>query len=119
MADTNTAANMHQMFNLVTLDIITKVAFGVDLDLLKESDTPFPKAIEMCLKGMVHYVRDANFQLYPKNKKFINEVKASVQLLRSTGRRWINERKMAIQNGEDVPKDILTQILKTAGKGTL
>uniref|UniRef100_A0A8C7PNP3 Cholesterol 24-hydroxylase n=1 Tax=Oncorhynchus mykiss TaxID=8022 RepID=A0A8C7PNP3_ONCMY len=116
MADTNTAANMHQMFNLVTLDIITKVAFGVDLDLLKESDTPFPKAIEMCLKGMVHYVRDATFQLYPKNKKFINEVKASVQLLRSTGRRWINERKMAIQNGEDVPKDILTQILKTAGK---
>uniref|UniRef100_A0A8C7FMU7 Cholesterol 24-hydroxylase n=1 Tax=Oncorhynchus kisutch TaxID=8019 RepID=A0A8C7FMU7_ONCKI len=103
MADTNTAANMHQMFNLVTLDIITKVAFGVDLDLLKESDTPFPKAIEMCLKGMVHY-----------NKKFINEVKESVQLLRSTGRRWINERKMAIQNGEDVPKDILTQILKTA-----
>ncbi|XP_071007228.1 cholesterol 24-hydroxylase-like [Oncorhynchus clarkii lewisi] len=116
MADTNTAANMHQMFNLVTLDIITKVAFGVDLDLLKESDTPFPKAIEMCLKGMVHYVRDSTFQLYPKNKKFINEVKASVQLLRSTGRRWINERKMAIQNGEDVPKDILTQILKTAGK---
>uniref|UniRef100_A0AAZ3S5T9 Cholesterol 24-hydroxylase n=1 Tax=Oncorhynchus tshawytscha TaxID=74940 RepID=A0AAZ3S5T9_ONCTS len=114
MADTNTAANMHQMFNLVTLDIITKVAFGVDLDLLKESDTPFPKAIEMCLKGMVHYVRDSTFQLYPKNKKFINEVKASVQLLRSTGRRWINERKMAIQNGEDVPKDILTQILKTA-----
>ncbi|XP_029507998.1 cholesterol 24-hydroxylase-like [Oncorhynchus nerka] len=116
MADTNTAANMHQMFNLVTLDIITKVAFGVDLDLLKESDTPFPKAIEMCLKGMVHYVRDSTFQLYPKNKKFINEVKASVQLLRSTGRRWINDRKMAIQNGEDVPKDILTQILKTAGK---
>uniref|UniRef100_A0A8C7FMY8 Cholesterol 24-hydroxylase n=1 Tax=Oncorhynchus kisutch TaxID=8019 RepID=A0A8C7FMY8_ONCKI len=114
MADTNTAANMHQMFNLVTLDIITKVAFGVDLDLLKESDTPFPKAIEMCLKGMVHYVRDSTFQLYPKNKKFINEVKESVQLLRSTGRRWINERKMAIQNGEDVPKDILTQILKTA-----
>uniref|UniRef100_A0AAZ3P445 Uncharacterized protein n=1 Tax=Oncorhynchus tshawytscha TaxID=74940 RepID=A0AAZ3P445_ONCTS len=118
MADTNTAANMHQMFNLVTLDIITKVAFGVDLDLLKESDTPFPKAIEMCLKGMVHYVRDSTFQLYPKNKKFINEVKASVQLLRSTGRRWINERKMAIQNGEDVPKDILTQILKTAGQET-
>uniref|UniRef100_A0AAZ3R3J8 Uncharacterized protein n=1 Tax=Oncorhynchus tshawytscha TaxID=74940 RepID=A0AAZ3R3J8_ONCTS len=93
MADTNTAANMHQMFNLVTLDIITKVAFGVDLDLLKESDTPFPKAIEMssvlaCKYGGISY--------------FPNLI------------RWINERKMAIQNGEDVPKDILTQILKTA-----
>uniref|UniRef100_A0A8K9USS9 Cholesterol 24-hydroxylase n=1 Tax=Oncorhynchus mykiss TaxID=8022 RepID=A0A8K9USS9_ONCMY len=116
MADNNTAANMQHMFNCVTLDVITKVAFGVELDLLKESDSPFPNAIEMCLKGMVLYVRDLTFQLYPKNKKFINEVKKSCQLLRSTGRQWINERKMAVQNGEDVPKDILTQILKTAGK---
>uniref|UniRef100_A0A8C8EGC4 Cholesterol 24-hydroxylase n=1 Tax=Oncorhynchus tshawytscha TaxID=74940 RepID=A0A8C8EGC4_ONCTS len=108
MADTNTAANMQHMFNCVTLDVITKVAFGVELDLLKESDSPFPNAIETCLKGMVHYVRDFTFQ------KFINEVKKSCQLLRSTGRQWINERKMAVQNGEDVPKDILTQILKTA-----
>uniref|UniRef100_A0A4W5PIX2 Cholesterol 24-hydroxylase n=1 Tax=Hucho hucho TaxID=62062 RepID=A0A4W5PIX2_9TELE len=114
MADTNTAANMHHMFNCVTLDVISKVAFGVELDLLKESDSPFPKAIEMCLKGAIHYLRDFTFQLYPKNKKFINEVKKSCQLLRSTGRQWINERKMAVQNGEDVPKDILTQILKTA-----
>uniref|UniRef100_A0A674B6M0 Cholesterol 24-hydroxylase-like n=1 Tax=Salmo trutta TaxID=8032 RepID=A0A674B6M0_SALTR len=113
MADTNTAANMHHLFNCVTLDVITKVAFGVELDLLNKSDSPFPNAIEMCLKGMVHYLRDSTFQLYPKNKKFINEVKKSCQLLRSTGRQWINERKMAVQNGEDVPKDILTQILKT------
>ncbi|XP_029590171.1 cholesterol 24-hydroxylase isoform X2 [Salmo trutta] len=117
MADTNTAANMHHLFNCVTLDVITKVAFGVELDLLNKSDSPFPNAIEMCLKGMVHYLRDFTFQLYPKNKKFINEVKKSCQLLRSTGRQWINERKMAVQNGEDVPKDILTQILKTADKG--
>ncbi|XP_029590314.1 cholesterol 24-hydroxylase [Salmo trutta] len=116
MADTNTAANMHHLFNCVTLDVITKVAFGVELDLLNKSDSPFPNAIEMCLKGMVHYLRDSTFQLYPKNKKFINEVKKSCQLLRSTGRQWINERKMAVQNGEDVPKDILTQILKTADK---
>uniref|UniRef100_A0A8C7K356 Cholesterol 24-hydroxylase-like n=1 Tax=Oncorhynchus kisutch TaxID=8019 RepID=A0A8C7K356_ONCKI len=116
MADTNTAANMQHMFDCVTLDVITKVAFGVELDLLKESDSPFPNAIVMCLKGVIHYLRDFTFQLYPKNKKFINEVKKSCQLLRSTGRQWINERKMAVQNGEDVPKDILTQILKTAGK---
>uniref|UniRef100_A0A674BA88 Cholesterol 24-hydroxylase-like n=1 Tax=Salmo trutta TaxID=8032 RepID=A0A674BA88_SALTR len=119
MADTNTAANMQHMFNCVTLDVITKVAFGVELDLLNKSDSPFPNAIEMCLKGIVHSVRDFTFQFYPKNKKFINEVKKSCQLLRSTGRQWINERKMAVQNGEDVPKDILTQILKTAGKGML
>lgn len=37
-----------------------QVAFGVDLDLLNES-SPFPKAVEICLKGMVYHVRDAFF----------------------------------------------------------
>uniref|UniRef100_A0A3P9ACC9 Cholesterol 24-hydroxylase n=1 Tax=Esox lucius TaxID=8010 RepID=A0A3P9ACC9_ESOLU len=115
MADTNTATSMLHMFNCVTLDVITKVAFGVDLDLLNDSDTPFPKAIEKCLKGSVHHTSDKTFQLNPKNWKFISEVKDAAKLLRITGRQWINKRKMAVQNGEDVPKDILTQILKTAG----
>uniref|UniRef100_A0A8C7JX13 Cholesterol 24-hydroxylase-like n=1 Tax=Oncorhynchus kisutch TaxID=8019 RepID=A0A8C7JX13_ONCKI len=96
MADTNTAANMQHMFNCVTLDVITKVMVT----------SCYPQIPTRPL----HFI----LSLYPKNKKFINEVKKSCQLLRSTGRQWINERKMAVQNGEDVPKDILTQILKTA-----
>ncbi|KAL0963164.1 hypothetical protein UPYG_G00350550 [Umbra pygmaea] len=115
MADTHTAANMHHLLNCVTLDVITKVAFGVDLDLLNDSDSPFPKAIETCLQGMIRYLRDMTFEFNPKNRKYINKVRESVKMLRTTGRKWINERKMAVQNGEDVPKDILTQILKTAG----
>lgn len=38
----------------------SQVAFGVDLDLLNNSST-FPRAIEMCLKGMVHNLRDTFF----------------------------------------------------------
>ncbi|KAL0963158.1 hypothetical protein UPYG_G00350460 [Umbra pygmaea] len=82
---------------------------------MNDSETPFPKAIVTCLQGMVHVTRDVTFQFNPKNRKFINEVREAAKLLRDTGRKWINERKMAVQNGEDVPKDILTQILKTAG----
>ncbi|XP_034145836.1 cholesterol 24-hydroxylase-like [Esox lucius] len=115
MADTNTATSMLHLFNRVTLDVITKVAFGMDLDLLNDIDTPFPKAIDICLKGMIHYMRDATFQINPKNWKFISEVKDAAKLLRTTGRQWINKRKMALHNGEDVPKDIFAQILKTAG----
>lgn len=37
-----------------------QVAFGVDLDLQKSS-SPFPKAIETCLKGMLYNVRDFFF----------------------------------------------------------
>lgn len=57
------------------------------------------------------------FQYNPKNRPFINEVREACYLLRTTGAKWIQERKTAMQNGEDVPKDILTQIIKSAGKG--
>ncbi|KAM6965515.1 cholesterol 24-hydroxylase-like [Aplochiton taeniatus] len=116
MADGQTEANMLHMCNCLTLDVITKVAFGVDLDLMTECNSPFPKAIEMCLVGMTNESRNPMFQLYPKNWKFIKEVQKACQLIRSTGIKWIGERKTAMQNGEDVPKDILTMIIKSAGQ---
>ncbi|KAF7231354.1 cholesterol 24-hydroxylase-like [Nothobranchius furzeri] len=112
-ADNNTKANMLHLINCVTLDVIAKVAFGMDLDLLKNS-SPFPKAIEKVLKGMAIYARDIFFQLNPKNRQFTKEVREACQLLRTTGAQVIHKRKTAMQNGEDVPKDILTQIIKSA-----
>uniref|UniRef100_A0AAR2INE8 Cytochrome P450, family 46, subfamily A, polypeptide 1, tandem duplicate 4 n=1 Tax=Pygocentrus nattereri TaxID=42514 RepID=A0AAR2INE8_PYGNA len=113
IAEERITANMHQLVNCVTLDVICKVAFGVDLDLLKNYNSPFPSAIELCLQGMVHYIRDPFFTLFPRNKKKVQEIKEAVKLLRTTGSQWINQRKSAVENGDDVPKDILTQILKT------
>lgn len=115
VADNKTDANMHHLVNCVTLDVIAKVAFGVDLDLLKNS-SPFPAAIETCLKGMLYYLRDTLFEFNPKNRPFINEVREACRLLRTTGAQWINDRRTAMQNGDDVPKDILTQIIKSADK---
>ncbi|XP_061602294.1 cholesterol 24-hydroxylase-like [Cololabis saira] len=114
-ADDKAEVSMLQLVNCVTLDVIAKVAFGKDLDLMSYT-SPLTKAIGLCLKGMVYHVRDNLFQLNPKNRPIINEVRDACRLLRKTGAEWLNNRKVAIQNGEDVPKDILTQILKTAAK---
>uniref|UniRef100_A0A3Q0RCI9 Cytochrome P450, family 46, subfamily A, polypeptide 1, tandem duplicate 4 n=1 Tax=Amphilophus citrinellus TaxID=61819 RepID=A0A3Q0RCI9_AMPCI len=62
VAESKTEANMLHLVNCVTLDVLSKVAFGVDLDLLNNS-SPFPKAIETCLRGMVYYVRDMFFEV--------------------------------------------------------
>uniref|UniRef100_A0A3Q1AQF1 Cholesterol 24-hydroxylase n=1 Tax=Amphiprion ocellaris TaxID=80972 RepID=A0A3Q1AQF1_AMPOC len=112
-ADSQTETNMLGLVNCVTLDVITKVAFGVDLDFLAKS-SPLPKAIEACLKGMVYNVRDIFFEYVPKNWPFVKEVRDACRLLRTTGAQWIHERKTAINNGDEVPKDILTQIIKSA-----
>ncbi|KAJ8356538.1 hypothetical protein SKAU_G00193320 [Synaphobranchus kaupii] len=113
-AESKSPAHMHHMISCVTLDVIAKVAFGMELDLLNNTQSPFINAISLCLKGMVQFVRDPLFELYPWNWKFIKDVKLAVKLLRKTGAECIAERKRAIQNGEEVPKDILTQILKCA-----
>ncbi|XP_076147089.1 cholesterol 24-hydroxylase-like [Alosa pseudoharengus] len=113
-SERQTPVQMDKLMNTFTLDVITKVAFGVDLDLFNESDSPFPRAIELCLKGFVHHVRDQQFESKSENKKVVQEIKEAMLLLRDTGATWINERKRAIQNGENVPKDILAQILKSA-----
>uniref|UniRef100_A0A7N8Y7D9 Cholesterol 24-hydroxylase n=1 Tax=Mastacembelus armatus TaxID=205130 RepID=A0A7N8Y7D9_9TELE len=115
IADSKAETHMLNLMNCVTLDVIAKVAFGVDLDLLNNS-SPFPKAIETCLKGMTYYARDFFFELKPTNWSFINEVREACRLLRKTGAKWIHERKTAMGNGEDVPKDILSQIIKSAGQ---
>lgn len=54
-------------------------------------------------------------QLNPKNWKTVQQIRDAAELLRATGEKWIQNRKTAVENDEDVPKDILTQILKTAG----
>ncbi|KAK5853239.1 hypothetical protein PBY51_007044 [Eleginops maclovinus] len=115
VADNQTEASMLKLMNFVTLDVIAKVAFGVDLDHMKDKSV-FTKAIALTLKGMIYQIRDIFFKFHPKNQPFIKEVNEACRMLRATGAQWINERKAAMRNGEDVPKDILTQIIRTAGK---
>ncbi|XP_061126475.1 cholesterol 24-hydroxylase-like isoform X3 [Syngnathus typhle] len=114
IADKKSEARMLEMVNRVTLDVIVKVAFGMDIEHLE--DTPFPNAIETCLQGMVYNLRNVFFQFYPKNWALVEEIRTACKLLRSTGTEWIHNRKVDIQRGSDVPKDILTQIIKSAGK---
>uniref|UniRef100_A0A8C6TQ29 Uncharacterized protein n=1 Tax=Neogobius melanostomus TaxID=47308 RepID=A0A8C6TQ29_9GOBI len=96
-ADNQTEVSMLKLVNCVTMDVIGKVAFGVELDLLNKS-SPFPRAIEAVLLGLKH-ARDIFFEVFclmflqPKEQK-----------------------EKAIENGENVPKDILTQIIKSAGQ---
>lgn len=58
----------------------------------------------------------SHVKVNPKNWSYIRKVREACRLLRSTGAEWIRARRTAMRNG-DVPKDILTQIMKAASKG--
>ena len=51
----------------------------------------------------------------PGKWKQLRETRESVRFLRQVGKEWVQRRREALQRGEDVPADILTQILKGAG----
>uniref|UniRef100_A0A672ZY12 Cytochrome P450, family 46, subfamily A, polypeptide 1, tandem duplicate 4 n=1 Tax=Sphaeramia orbicularis TaxID=375764 RepID=A0A672ZY12_9TELE len=112
--------SMLQLFNGVTLDVIAKewsTMSGTDSFLY--GFNAGVKSVELLIILLIFQSENlslSNIQLNPKNRPFINEVREACRLLRATGAQWIHDRKTAIKNGVDVPKDVLIQILKTAGQ---
>uniref|UniRef100_A0A3B3UCG6 Cholesterol 24-hydroxylase-like n=1 Tax=Poecilia latipinna TaxID=48699 RepID=A0A3B3UCG6_9TELE len=75
---------------------------------LADSSTPVPSVLHPLLRCKTSPVQQLAF---PQSNAL--DLKAC-RLLRTTGAQWIRDRRTAMQNGDDVPKDILTQIIKTA-----
>ncbi|XP_060118758.1 cholesterol 24-hydroxylase-like isoform X1 [Heteronotia binoei] len=114
-ADGETEVDMMNLLRRVTLDIIAKVAFGLELNTLNDDLAPFPHAMSLISQGMTES-RKPFFKYIPRNRKVVKEIQENVQLLRRTGKDCIERRCKAIQNGEETPLDILTQILKNAAQ---
>ena len=95
-----------------------QVAFGIDLNAVNDPDSLFPAAIKECLVAPVwclsHPLHAVDFTTYG----YQNTVVAAVHFLRDTGKKIMDERRKAILNGDDVPSDILTYILKSAPEDT-
>ncbi|XP_061854195.1 cholesterol 24-hydroxylase [Colius striatus] len=103
--------SMLTMMNRVALDVIAKVAFGLELNALSDDQTPFPRAVTMVLEGMTQ-ARMPFIKYMPGKQKLVKEVRESVRLLRRVGKECIEQRREALRNGKEATLDILTQILK-------
>jgi len=112
MADGKTEIYMYDQFARAALDVICKVAFGMDIDIMNARDTKFTEAVSLSFHG----VEEASFDLFHKFKvnqyPFQRRVIKAVQFLRETGRKVIEVRKNAMNKGEEVPDDILQHIIK-------
>ncbi|XP_053553453.1 cholesterol 24-hydroxylase [Bombina bombina] len=112
-ADGKSEIVIHDLMSRVTLDVIAKVAFGMELNSLHDDQTPFPRAISLTLQG-VKESRNPFLQYIPGKRTFVRNVKESIRLLRQTGTECIERRQKMIQGKKEIPTDILTQILKGA-----
>ncbi|NXC06615.1 CP46A hydroxylase, partial [Orthonyx spaldingii] len=110
-ADGKTEFSMLSMMSRVTMDIIAKVAFGLELNALNDDQTPLPNAVSKVMEGL-NKARIPLIRFMPGKQKLVKEVRESVRLLRRVGKECIDRRREAIQNGKEAALDILTQILK-------
>ncbi|CAJ0940774.1 unnamed protein product, partial [Ranitomeya imitator] len=112
MADWKQEIKMHDMFGRVTLDVIAKIAFAMDVDSILDEKIQLPQNITKVMQGML-LSRDFLARFNPSKQKLIKEVRKSLDILRKEGKERILQRIKAIEDGEETPKDILTQILKS------
>ncbi|KAG8444141.1 hypothetical protein GDO86_009357, partial [Hymenochirus boettgeri] len=89
------------------------IAFGMEINSLHDDLTPFPQAISLIMSATVE-TRNPLIKYSPSKRAYIQKVRESVRLLRQTGKECIERRQKQIQDGEEIPMDILTQILKGA-----
>ncbi|XP_056401606.1 cholesterol 24-hydroxylase-like isoform X1 [Hyla sarda] len=113
-ADGKQQVGLHSIINCVTMDVITKVAFGMELGLTEGNKSDFPNAVALALEGMIKYMQNPFMQYMPQHRAYVRSVEECAVLLRNTGRECIEQRKRAKLNGEELPKDILTKILECA-----
>ncbi|XP_031567325.1 cholesterol 24-hydroxylase-like [Actinia tenebrosa] len=112
MADGKTQVRMLDYFHRVTLDVIGKVAFDMELNSLDDDHSPFPTAVANCLNGILFKFRNPFHKINPSTFKYQRQVADGTRLLRETGRKCIEKRQAAIASGKTMPNDVLSTMMK-------
>ncbi|XP_019613831.1 PREDICTED: cholesterol 24-hydroxylase-like [Branchiostoma belcheri] len=112
LADGVMPVSMVDMFGRVTLDVIAKVAFSMDLNTILDDHTPFPMATYITLSALIQQFRHPFMEYNPFQRDYIRKVREACRLLRKTGHSVLQERQDQIRRGEQLPNDIMTLILK-------
>ncbi|KAL0602560.1 Cholesterol 24-hydroxylase [Plecturocebus cupreus] len=110
-ADGQTPVSMQDMLTYTAMDILAKAAFGMETSMLLGAQKPLSRAVKLMLEGITAS-RNTLAKFLPGKRKQLREVRESIRFLRQVGRDWVQRRREALKRGEEVPADILTQILK-------
>ncbi|XP_068959801.1 LOW QUALITY PROTEIN: cholesterol 24-hydroxylase-like [Petaurus breviceps papuanus] len=110
-ADGKTEVCMEDIIYSTVYAISAKILFGMELKSLFDEQKTFLLAIRNIIEGIT--LADNPFSKFSlRKRKLINKTQESVRLLRQMGKEWIKYRREAVQNGQEFPQDVITQMLK-------
>ncbi|XP_787104.4 cholesterol 24-hydroxylase [Strongylocentrotus purpuratus] len=114
LSDGQTEVVMTKEFERLTMEIIGKVGFGLEDDIIGNPDSPLCQLFPKVMSGMQSVYRRPllKYSILPKDIKYKHEVQAAANEIRAVGRRCILARIDALRRGDQVPQDILTYILQ-------
>ncbi|XP_071482406.1 cholesterol 24-hydroxylase-like, partial [Diadema antillarum] len=113
LADGKTDVAMLEKFNSITLDVIGKLGFGLDLNIIEDPQSPFPVAATTCLKGLQKSLVMPWYPYLPtaEARKLRKEIRGAVHFLRQMAKDCVLSRLESRARGDKQPKDVLTFIL--------
>ncbi|PIK62667.1 putative cholesterol 24-hydroxylase [Apostichopus japonicus] len=113
-ADGKTEVKLIHAFERVTLDVICKVAFSMEGDMIQQ-ESLFGDAIHLCLDSM-YQAGSPIIKIDPRKKyrDYRRDVKKAARLLRGTGLKVINDHLEDVRQGRELKKDILSHVIKSA-----
>lgn len=94
--------------------LLYKVAFDVDLDVIRDKNSPFPAALTETLKGVQESFFAPFWQVDLSSISVRKRLSKTTKFLRDYAKKVIQERLEAISRKDDTPSDILNHILFVA-----
>ena len=91
-----------------------QVGFGINLNNVGNPDSAFPSAVSKTLEGMQANFQNPFWMFQVSAFPFQNSVIDTIKYLRLFAKNVIEERCLALQNGDETPSDILEHIVKEA-----
>ena len=104
------------MIKFLFFFFLTKVAFDVDIDTIRDDNSPFPSSVSKSLEGIQESLRRPFWRISVSSFPFQRSVAKACQFIRNFARKVILERQEAVLRGENTPLDILAHILRVAEK---
>ena len=109
--------SMNPAVSLLTLQfdhISFQVGFGINLNNVGNPDSAFPSAVSKTLEGMQANLQNPFWMFQISSFPFQNSVVEAIRYLRYFAKNVIEERGLALHNGDETPNDILQHIVKEA-----
>ena len=98
----------------MVLLILLQVAFDIDVDVIRDADSPFPSAVSKGLKGVQESMLTPFSQLLGLVLPSQSGLAEAIKFIREFAGKVLKERQEAVLREDETPNDILAHILKVA-----